>query len=145
MHSGCRGGKTGRRSAARPRKYIGNRCRSRQFKAPLWALGLLALLGGFTFAGSAQVNPEQEGRPTVVPTIGSHGASHGDVKVPLIAQPLTLADFAGMEPRDDLRDKLGVVHRFIQNAPNNGKPATEEDRGLARSHEIRTLYRLSMP
>ena len=48
------------------------------------------------------------------------------VRVPLISEPLKLSDFAGMTPRPELRDKLGVVRDFIQNAPNDGKPATEK-------------------
>ena len=47
------------------------------------------------------------------------------VRVPLISEPLKLSDFAGMTPRPELRDTLGVVRDFIQNAPNDGKPATE--------------------
>jgi len=48
------------------------------------------------------------------------------VAVPLIADPLRLSDFAGMAPRAELRDKLGEVADFIQNTPNDGKPATEK-------------------
>ena len=46
--------------------------------------------------------------------------------MPLIADPLRLSDFAGMAPRAELRDKLGEVADFIQNTPNDGKPATEK-------------------
>lgn len=48
------------------------------------------------------------------------------VRVPLIADPLKLSDFAGMKPRPELRGKLGEVTDFVQNAPNDGKPATEK-------------------
>jgi hypothetical protein len=48
-----------------------------------------------------------------------------DAKVPLIDHPLTLADFAGMEPRPELKDKLTHLSNFIQNQPTDGAPATE--------------------
>jgi hypothetical protein len=92
----------------------------------LRALILLAAIVSFSLAGLAQVNPQQEGKPTAVPSIAPKTVAPGDVKVPLIGQPLKLSDFANMEPREDLRATLGVVRNFIQNTPNDGKPATEE-------------------
>ena len=83
-------------------------------------------MGSRTLIGRAQVNPQQEGKPTAVPSIAPSAAAPGDVKVPLIDQPLKLSDFATMEPREDLRSRLGVVRNFIQNTPNDGKPATEQ-------------------
>jgi hypothetical protein len=49
-----------------------------------------------------------------------------DVKVPLLAAPLRLADFEGMEPRADLRDRLTHVTDFIQETPRDGEPGTEK-------------------
>jgi Domain of unknown function (DUF5916) len=92
----------------------------------LRALILLAAIGSFSLVCLAQVNPQQEGKPTAVPSIAPKTVAPGDVKVPLIGQPLKLSDFANMEPREDLRATLGVVRNFIQNTPNDGKPATEE-------------------
>ncbi len=48
------------------------------------------------------------------------------VQVSLIDQPLHLSDFPNMAPRPDLRSKLAMVSDFIQNAPEDGKPATEK-------------------
>ena len=44
----------------------------------------------------------------------------------MIDRALTLADFAGMEPRPELKDKLTHLTSFIQNQPTDGAPATED-------------------
>lgn len=49
-----------------------------------------------------------------------------DVTVPLLDHPLTLADFAGMAPRPELRDRLAHLAGFIQNQPTDGASATEK-------------------
>ena len=49
-----------------------------------------------------------------------------DVKVPLIDEPLRLSDFAGMQPKEELRPQLGHVESFIQNQPKDGEPGTEK-------------------
>jgi hypothetical protein len=49
-----------------------------------------------------------------------------DYKAPLIQEKLRLSDFAGMEPRPELKDKLLKISGFIQNSPHDGQPATEE-------------------
>lgn len=46
--------------------------------------------------------------------------------VPLLADPLRLSDFAGMEPQVQLKDKLLKISDFIQNYPKDGQPATEK-------------------
>jgi hypothetical protein len=46
--------------------------------------------------------------------------------VPLISEGLKLSDFAGMEPRAELKSKLLHISGFIQNYPRDGQPATEE-------------------
>jgi hypothetical protein len=48
------------------------------------------------------------------------------LRVPLIADKLRLSDFAGMQPRPELKDKLLKISGFIQNTPHDGQPATEE-------------------
>jgi hypothetical protein len=48
------------------------------------------------------------------------------VHVPIIDQPLHLSDFPNMAPRSDLRSRLAMVSDFIQNAPEDGKQATEK-------------------
>ena len=47
-------------------------------------------------------------------------------RVPLIAEGLRLSDFAGMEPRPELKGKLLKISGFIQNSPHDGEPATEK-------------------
>ena len=49
----------------------------------------------------------------------------GEYRVPLIAEGLRLSDFAGMQPRPELKDKLLHISGFIQNYPHDGQPATE--------------------
>ncbi|GAC1423386.1 MAG: hypothetical protein NVS9B15_09950 [Acidobacteriaceae bacterium] len=49
-----------------------------------------------------------------------------DAKVPLLDQPLKLADFAQMRPSAALRDKLTQVTGFVQNSPRDGQAATEK-------------------
>ncbi|HEY1985429.1 MAG TPA: hypothetical protein VGG85_08470 [Terracidiphilus sp.] len=90
------------------------------------AIGIWGLLvGGF---GRAQVANQQPGqqKPSVVPETPAKAQQIADVKVPLIDRPLTLADFAGMEPRPELKDKLAHLTNFIQNQPTDGAPATED-------------------
>ena len=45
--------------------------------------------------------------------------------MPLLDEPLKLADFDGMHPRAGLESKLGKVSGFIQQSPKDGAPATE--------------------
>jgi len=68
----------------------------------------------------------QEGKPTVVPIVPPKAQRPSDLKVPLLDAPLHLADFAGMEPRAELRGKLAEVTGFLQNSPRDGEPATEK-------------------
>jgi hypothetical protein len=49
-----------------------------------------------------------------------------EYRVPLLAEGLKLSDFAGMEPRQELKEKLLHITGFIQNSPSDGEPATEE-------------------
>jgi hypothetical protein len=53
--------------------------------------------------------------------------------------PLRLADFDGMQPRAELRTRLTHITGFIQNAPNDGKPGTEETEVWA-GYTHTTLY-----
>jgi len=47
------------------------------------------------------------------------------LRVPLLAEGLKLSDFAGMEPRPELKDKLLRISGFIQNSPRDGQPGAE--------------------
>ena len=49
-----------------------------------------------------------------------------EYRVPLLTEGVKLSDFAGMKPRAELKDKLLKITGFIQNSPQDGKPATEE-------------------
>lgn len=60
-------------------------------------------------------------------------------RVPLINEGLRLSDFAGMAPRPDLKNKLLHVSGFIQNTPNDGRPATQ-DTEVWMGHTKSALY-----
>ncbi len=62
-----------------------------------------------------------------------------DFKVPLLTEPLRLSDFSGMEPKPELVDRLARVTSFIQNAPNDGEPATQETE-VWIAHTKSTIY-----
>lgn len=89
--------------------------------------GLAAVWMLVGLAAAAQVNPDQQGKPTVTPAVPPRNGRPGnsDVVVPVINKPLTLNDFEGMELRPELRDSLARVGGFIQNAPTDGAPGTE--------------------
>ena len=76
---------------------------------------------------AAQVNRNEEGKPTVTPSGPPRAVRPGNVAVtvPLIDKALTLSDFEAMEPRPELRGTLARVGGFIENEPADGAPATE--------------------
>ena len=94
----------------------------------LVVIGVLGLVFGIGPNGWAQAANQQSGqeRPTVVPQTQPEAQQVTDAKVPMIDRALTLADFAGMEPRPELKDKLTQLTSFIQNQPTDGAPATED-------------------
>lgn len=77
-------------------------------------------------AASGQTDTQQQGRPSAVAAAPPGSVLASDVRVPLIDQPLRLSDFVGMQPREELREKLGHVQNFIQNQPHDGLPASEK-------------------
>jgi len=88
------------------------------------------VVGSLFFAASllhAQVGEQQAGqpKPSVVPETQTKPQPVADAKVPLIEHPISLADFPGMEPRPELKDKLARLGGFIQNTPIDGAPGTE--------------------
>ena len=87
----------------------------------------VAFLAAFTVPMASQVanQQRQQPKPTATPQTPPKPQPVADAKVPLIDRPLTLADFAGMEPRPELKDKLTHLTNFIQNQPTDGGPATE--------------------
>ncbi len=93
---------------------------SRDMRVLVLRLALLAALFGAVFS-KAQTN-----KPTVTPAEPSKEKPPSDAKIPLLVDGLHLSDFAGMEPRAELRDKLTEIADFIQNKPSDGEPATEK-------------------
>jgi hypothetical protein len=98
----------------------------RQRRGGWWWVGLASLWLSLTVPSVAQVSNQQgQSKPTVVPEAPEKAQQVATATVPLIDQPLRLEDFDGMQPRADLRDKLGQVSGFIQNTPSDGQHATE--------------------
>ena len=62
-----------------------------------------------------------------------------DQNVPLLTEPLRLADFNNMEPPPQLKDKLLHITGFIQSNPKDGAPATESTE-VWLAHTKATLY-----
>ena len=88
--------------------------------APVMKLALfLGFISGIYAAG-------QNGKPAVISPEPPKAQPPSDFKVPLITENLRLSDFAGMEPRADLKGKLTEVTGFIQQTPNDGQPGTEQ-------------------
>jgi len=86
-------------------------------------------------AGFAAVRAEAKMRASDVAT----AAVKSQVEVPLIDAPIHLSDFKGMEPREELRTKLGHVSGFVQAQPKDGEAATDAtDVWMARTKT--TLY-----
>jgi len=85
------------------------------------ALGPMMVLAFIAVSVAAQTS-----KPTVVPAEPAKAQFPSDFKVPLISEGLRLADFTGMEPRPELKDKLAEVSGFFQQVPNDGHPATEQ-------------------
>jgi len=87
----------------------------------------VGFLMAFTQPLASQVanQQQQQSKPSATPQTPPKPQPHADAKVPLIDHPLTLADFAGMAPRPELKDKLTHLTNFIQNQPTDGAPATE--------------------
>jgi hypothetical protein len=80
----------------------------------------------FSAIANAQVsNQVGQPTPTAVAEAPEREQQVATANVPLIDRPLRLDDFDGMQPRADLRDKLGHASGFIQNTPSDGQHATE--------------------
>lgn len=77
----------------------------------------------YSFGGACGA---QESKPTLVSTQPPPVQAVTDAKVPLLDQPLKLADFAQMRPSAELRERLTEVTGFIQNAPWDGQAPTEK-------------------
>jgi hypothetical protein len=109
-------------------------------KGVLRCVGWTSLWLLFAGLAVAQVSNQQgQPKPTVVPEAPDKAQPLAEATVPLILQPLHLDDFAGMQPRADLRDKLGHVSGFIQRDPSDGQHSTESTE-VWLAHTKTTLY-----
>jgi len=89
--------------------------------------GLIAAVVGVG-AMQAQVSNSQgsqQSKPSVVPQTQPNNQPIADVKVPQLVRPISLADFVGMEPTPELKDKMAHLDHFIQNTPTDGAAGTE--------------------
>jgi len=84
-------------------------------------------------------SPAQNSKPTPVTPVPPKEQPPSDFKVPLLTEGLKLSDFAGMEPRPALKERLAQVTGFIQNTPTDGAPATEQT-VVWIGHTKSTLY-----
>lgn len=103
----------------------------RSGKAIFLALLLCVLVGFPPLSGA------QNSKPTAVQPPKAQPPS--DFKVPLLSEGIRLSDFAGMEPRPDLKEKLARVTGFLQNTPSDGAPASEQTE-VWIGHTNSTLY-----
>src|SRR5206468_5434944 len=60
-------------------------------------------------------------------------------KVPVLSEPVRLSDFREMEPKQEFKDQLVKLPGFVQNAPNDGDPATQQTEVWV-AHTKSTLY-----
>lgn len=93
------------------------------FAGSCGAVFLIALT--LPLASQVANQEQQQPKPTAVPQTPPKSQPVAVAKVPLIDRPLTLADFAGMKPRPELKDRLTHLTDFLQNQPTDGAPATE--------------------
>jgi Domain of unknown function (DUF5916) len=100
-------------------------------RALCFGLLLCALLAGARFTTAQNSKPTSPQLPKAQPP--------AEFKVPLLTEGLKLSDFAGMAPRPDLKDKLTEVSGFVQNAPSDGEPATQQT-DVWVGHTKSTLY-----
>jgi hypothetical protein len=85
------------------------------------ALSAAVSLGMIVTQASALNNRQQ-----VIPAEARKAQPPSSAHVPLIDHGLHLSDFAGMEPRPELKGKLQKISGFIQNSPHDGEPGTED-------------------
>src|SRR6201998_1923507 len=87
----------------------------------------------------ARYSAAQNSKPAAVTPQEPKAAPPSDFKVPLLTEPLSLSDFAGMEPKPGLKAQLAKVKGFLQNTPNDGEPATEQT-DVWMAHTKSTIY-----
>jgi hypothetical protein len=81
-------------------------------------VGLLLCGPRWSFAQNSKPTPASPQPPKLeVPA---------NLDIPLLSESIRLSDFSGMQPRPELQGKLAEVTGFLQNAPNDGEPATQQ-------------------
>ncbi|MGB7266279.1 MAG: carbohydrate binding family 9 domain-containing protein, partial [Terracidiphilus sp.] len=98
----------------------------------IWSSGLCLCLACTSLHAASS-------KSTAHPAATAPAPQRTDISVPFIDQALHLSDFPNMAPRADLRSRLSRVSDFIQNAPNDGEPATEKTE-VWMAHTKSTLY-----
>ena len=93
--------------------------------AAVW-LGMIACAAGVAHGGKPASPPAEPSNPRAAKAQPAAPPPAAIYTVPLIVEGLKLSDFARMEPRAELKDKLLHISGFIQNSPHDGQPATEE-------------------
>ncbi len=107
-----------------------------------WWLGVAAvagLLAGQVAGAQVAAPGNEQGKPTVTSEAKPRAQPLPDAKVPLLSGPISLKDFPDMEPTAGLKEELGHVTQFIQNAPVDGAAATERTE-VYLGHTKTTLY-----
>jgi hypothetical protein len=97
-------------------------------RPPIYSIAVfITALSIASIAAHGQVTNQPQGqpKPSAVPQTPARIQPTSGVKVPLINQGLTLADFSDMTPRPALRDQLAHLEHFLQNQPADGAPATQ--------------------
>ena len=62
-----------------------------------------------------------------------------NLEIPVIDRPPVLADFSGMEPSTEIREKMVMVENFIQRVPDNGENASQKTEAYL-AYDNRNIY-----
>lgn len=98
-------------------------------------LGLLLCI----LIAAQRLSAAQNSKPTPVTPEPPKAQPPSEFKVPLLTEGLKLSDFAGMEPRAALVEKLTRVTGFLENTPVDGARASEQTE-VWIGHTKSTLY-----
>ncbi len=94
---------------------------------------------------AAQTAAARSSRQAAIPAGAAKAQPKSSLKAPLIDKGLRLADFAGMTPRAELKDKLLKISGFIQNTPHDGRAGDGSDRSVAGIYQERHLFCVYLP
>lgn len=81
----------------------------------------------------------QESRPAVMPAVPAQTSASTNLRIPLLSTAVHLSDFTAMKPREGVAQQMEHVSGFIQNAPSDGRPATEKTEVWV-GHTINAIY-----